>query len=340
LPDGKFRAKGGSPSEIRVKFQAEVADARFARESSCSNRDYRLRSPPSLPGSLGPAPPSGPAFSRAAIRFPSMTAGENDSDPDERAPRRRKPPTFWERRSYRLKYALVGIALATGAPGGALAIRLAEGVRDLHAEFREFGFFYLYDLIGTSIVFGASGFVAGRRVDELRRRRDRFQHLAETDYLTALPNDRAFRQHYQRAEEAARRSREPIALLLVDVDNLKAINDQFGHALGSSALAHVADAIRASKREEDMAARWGGDEFTVLMPGASLAAAERVAQSILAELERHPLRAGRALHTTTVSIGIATGSPNCPLDEIFSRADRALYRAKARGRNRYDAERG
>jgi diguanylate cyclase (GGDEF)-like protein len=254
---------------------------------------------------------------------------------DDTAPRHRRPPTFWGRRSFRLGYSLLGIALATGAPGGALALRLLQGVRNLRGEWHDHAFFYVYELIATSIVFGTFGFLAGRRADELRRRRDQFQHLAETDQLTALPNDRAFRQHYRRAKEAGHRTGEPMALLLVDVDNLKLLNDRYGHAFGSSALTHVADAIRATKRVEDMAARWGGDEFTILMPGASLSAAERLARAILVELERRPLRTRRTRQSVTVSIGIAMGEPNHPLEEIFGRADRALYAGKSEGRNCY-----
>lgn len=128
----------------------------------------------------------------------------------------------------------------TGAPIGALLLRLAVGADDPMEELRANSFFYFYALIGTCLVFGVAGFYAGRRADRLRRSRDRFHLLAERDDLTHLSNARAFRNRYRRAIEHAATFREPISFLIVDVDGLKAINDRWGHSFGSAALLHVA----------------------------------------------------------------------------------------------------
>src|SRR5450830_1450397 len=137
---------------------------------------------------------------------------------------------------YRILYTLVGIASGTGAPLGALLIRLATGAVSLAAEIRTHLFYYVYELIGSCLVFGIAGFIAGRRADRFAASEEEFRQLAIHDELTGLSNQRAFEQRYRRAIGRSFRFREPLSLLLVDIDGLKAINDQWGHAVGSEAL--------------------------------------------------------------------------------------------------------
>lgn len=151
--------------------------------------------------------------------------------------------------------------------------------------------------------------------------------------MTHLSNARAFRNRYRRAIEHAATFREPISLLIVDVDGLKAINDRWGHSFGSAALLHVAQVLSESKREEDLAARWGGDEFAVLMPGANSMAAERVARRIIEGVRERVVRHQGREFPLTVSIGISTRLSPSASDDLFEPADRALYEGKRHGRD-------
>lgn len=229
-------------------------------------------------------------------------------------------------------YAVMGLLLGLGAPAGALAVRILGGVSDIRGELQEHEVFYGYQLIGTCAAFGIAGWLVGRRADRYRTGRDLYRDLAEHDALTRLANARAFLEHYRRAVEHTQRYCEPLSLLLIDVDKLKSINDSLGHVLGGAALVRVADVLRESKREDDLAARWGGDEFALLMRGADAEAARRQAERILARLRARPLRQDGVEKRVSVTIGIASTHGSGP-DTLFQRADRALYAGKAAGRD-------
>ncbi len=176
----------------------------------------------------------------------------------------------------------------------------------------------------------------GRRADRLRRGRDQYRDLSERDALTGLANARSFLGRYRRAIEHSARFQEPISLLVIDVDRLKAINDRLGHTCGTAALVHVAKVLAGCKREDDMAARWGGDEFALLMPGADADAASRQAEAILRRLREEPADKAGERYEVSVTIGVAT-SAGYPADDLFQRADRALYEGKRGGRGRASA---
>ncbi len=235
-------------------------------------------------------------------------------------------------------YALLGVALGLAAPAGALAIRVLGGVRDVPAELVRNEFFYGYQLLGSCAAFGAAGWIVGRRADRYRAGRDLYRDLAEHDGLTRLANGRAFLERYRRAVEHSVRYSEPLALLLIDVDELKSINDTHGHAAGDAALRHVADVLRQCKREDDVAARWGGDEFALLLRGADDAAARRQADALIGGLRRKPLRVGGVERTVSVTVGVATTRGE-ESDTLFQRADLALYAGKAGGRDRAVSDR-
>lgn len=229
-------------------------------------------------------------------------------------------------------YPLIGLLLGAGAPVGSFLIRALAipSVRDHPlGDLRAHAFFYLYELVATSLVFAIAGYMAGRRTDRLRRGEAFYHHLAEHDSLTGLHNVRAFMDRYRRAFEHAVAGGEPLAVLLIDVDKLKEINDGYGHEAGNRALVRVADALRAGKRAADVAARWGGDEFAILLEGANVAAALRVAEGIVAHLGASaPQR-----ETVTVTIGICAAAQPSPSHDLFGEADRALLAGKAHGRN-------
>jgi two-component system cell cycle response regulator len=181
-----------------------------------------------------------------------------------------------------------------------------------------------------------AGWVVGRRADRLRFLGDRYRELSEHDPLTGLANARVFFARYRRAVEHARRFREPLSLLLIDVDHLKESNDRFGHAFGSAVLLHVAEIVSLAKREDDMAARWGGDEFALLMPGAESRSARERADEIEAVLRRAPLERGGSVVPVSVTIGVATRTGDFTPGEadLFESADAALYEGKREGRGR------
>jgi diguanylate cyclase (GGDEF)-like protein len=234
--------------------------------------------------------------------------------------------------SLAVRFAVLGAVLGLGAPAGALLLRVLAGAAPA-AELREHAFFYLYQLIGTCLVFAAAGFSTGLRADRLRRGRDRYQQLSELDPLTLLANAETFRRHYARSVEHAVRSGEPLSLLMIDVDQLKALNDELGHS-----FRHVAGILEELKRAGDLAARWGGDEFTLLMPGTEAETARRRAEAILERLRAEPVRVDGREKTISATIGVATAQ-GAPHEDLFEVADRALYAGKRSGRGQVRAAR-
>jgi diguanylate cyclase (GGDEF)-like protein len=237
--------------------------------------------------------------------------------------------------SLAVRFAALGAVLGLGAPAGALLLRVLAGAAPA-AELREHSFFYLYELIGTCLVFAVAGFGTGRRADRLRRGRDRYQQLSELDPLTLLANAETFRRHYSRSLENSARSGEPLSLLMIDVDQLKALNDELGHSFGSASLRHVAGVLEELKRAGDLAARWGGDEFTLLMPGTEAETARLRAEAILERLRAQPVRVDGREKTISATIGVATGL-GAPNEDLFEVADRALYAGKRAGRGQIRA---
>ncbi len=239
-------------------------------------------------------------------------------------------------RSPRWHYPLIGLILGIGAPLGAFLLRYARHAEvrfSPAAEIATHRFFYAYELIGTCLAFSVAGFAAGLHAERLRRAEAFYQNLSEHDPLTGLYNDRAFRDRYDRALERAVRLRQPISLLLIDVDHLKQINDRFGHLMGNEALLHVARALRRAKRSEDAAARWGGDEFAILLESGNESAARRVADNVLQRLHRAPLVAPRGVIRVSVTIGMCSALGITAANDLFAAADRALYHGKHSGRD-------
>lgn len=164
----------------------------------------------------------------------------------------------------------------------------------------------------------------------------RLAELAWSDELTALYNRRHFEEALAEEWARAHRTRSPIALVMVDIDHFKSLNDTLGHVAGDRALRAVADVIKAcARRPGDVAARYGGEEFVVLLPGGRRervhALAEEIREAVEALALPHP---GHALGRITVSVGVAAVSaPESLQSTLVDAADRALYRAKAAGRN-------
>lgn len=166
---------------------------------------------------------------------------------------------------------------------------------------------------------------------------------ANRDTLTQLGNRRRFDHVMQRELAAARRARTPLSLALIDVDFFKAYNDSVGHRAGDKLLQRIAEIIAShARRPRDLAARFGGDEFAVILPDTHVEGAARVADGILADMRKLEARYGQgADQRVSVSIGLYTCVPGAHthVRTLFDGADAALYRAKENGRDRREAAR-
>jgi two-component system cell cycle response regulator len=179
------------------------------------------------------------------------------------------------------------------------------------------------------------------RVDrtlKLSAQKEHFRALAQTDGLTGLPNFRSF--HARLEEEVARAHRygHPLSCAMVDLDGLKEINDKLGHAAGNRAITALADAVREELRDTDFAARYGGDEFVVLLPQTNQSQGALFAERLRRRLVEASEEAGLPVRG---SIGVAAlsaeelDSPEAA-EDLLRRADEALYRAKRSGRDRVE----
>jgi len=164
---------------------------------------------------------------------------------------------------------------------------------------------------------------------------ERIARLAVTDELTGLPNRRRFLEVVRLEVQRARRYSRPLTLLMVDLDRLKQINDQNGHAAGDVMLRGVADGLRSSMRQTDVPARLGGDEFAVLLPETGRDDALPIAERIRVNVEKFRAVVEGAEISSTVSIGLVSRNAGelTDLPSLIRLADDALYRAKAEGRN-------
>lgn len=175
------------------------------------------------------------------------------------------------------------------------------------------------------------------RTLRLSRRQTQLHQLAETDTLTGLANLRAFRARLEDEVRRAQRYGMPLTCIMSDVDRLKSVNDDLGHAAGDRVIAVTADVVRAEMRETDFAARYGGDEFVMLLPHTTVAEGGVLAQRVSDRLGATALEvAGRHL-VLAASFGVAElepGEADEAADDLVRRADEALYAAKRAGRNR------
>ncbi len=174
------------------------------------------------------------------------------------------------------------------------------------------------------------------RTQDLESLNERLMELSATDALTGLKNRGYFDRVFKSAVVKSFRFREPLSLMILDIDHFKKFNDTYGHLVGDDCLQMVANCISEFvTRTQDLAARYGGEEFVVLLPDTPEEGAIRVAEKIRQKIEQTGFRVSEEVLHLTVSIGICA---ICPTEadatkEIFARADEALYEAKGQGRN-------
>lgn len=180
--------------------------------------------------------------------------------------------------------------------------------------------------------------IVRQRTHELENANLRYKQLSETDPLTRIPNRRAYEDQVTEEVNAARRTRQALSMLMVDIDHFKGFNDHYGHDAGDIALRRVAEEIiDALPRSTDFAARFGGEEFVVLLPSTDIEGAHQVAERIRSRVRSlgiaHDYSDG--IGTITVSVGIASlGGAALNEGDLLRQADAALYSAKKDGRNR------
>ncbi|WP_339500053.1 GGDEF domain-containing protein [Pseudomonas canadensis] len=172
---------------------------------------------------------------------------------------------------------------------------------------------------------------AFRLTRQMERAHNISTRAAQTDELTGLMNRRAFFEHAQVLYAQCRHNQQPLCALMMDMDHFKEINDTYGHQAGDQVLRQIGGVISASFRQADVYGRLGGEEFAVLLPNTSLETARDIAEQLIKAISG---LASEPVHGLTASLGVAsTHTQDQDLHDLMNTADKALYRAKAQGRN-------
>jgi diguanylate cyclase (GGDEF)-like protein len=195
--------------------------------------------------------------------------------------------------------------------------------------------FILYIAVALGIAFGFFWMTTAKLSSAL-------EEIASTDPLTRTYNRRVFREWCEKELMRSKQSGNPFSLLMIDLDHFKKINDRFGHSVGDATLCLVVEQMQNSIRGIDVLGRWGGEEFVVLLPGASSQSALLIAQRLRGNVEKLmvPIVSGISPNSgvttpVTVSLGVASyRGDGDRIEDILDRADAALYEAKIAGRNR------
>jgi diguanylate cyclase (GGDEF)-like protein len=194
--------------------------------------------------------------------------------------------------------------------------------------------FYASQVVGQLAPFLLVAYLTTTLSADITEARERIENLAQTDSLTGLYNVRMFNEVWQREHDACERNGGIYALLMVDMDKLKEINDVFGHEAGNSAITLVAQSLQRSIRNTDHAARFGGDDFAVLLPGAS----PEVAEAVIKRVRHNVYKTTLDLRSRMIRCSVSIGVVNYPKDskdmrELRSLADDNMYRDKELRRN-------
>ncbi|ROU00413.1 GGDEF domain-containing protein [Marinobacter sp. R17] len=167
------------------------------------------------------------------------------------------------------------------------------------------------------------------------RSENKLLRLARTDFLTGLANRVMFEEVFEKETHRAQRELTPLSLILLDLDFFKSVNDRYGHEMGDRVLVHVARLIRKRLRLSDLACRFGGEEFAILLPDTHIKQAMTVAEELRTTVAERPLVYDGTTISQTMSLGVAEIGPDgSTLEDLLAFADERLYLAKGKGRNR------
>lgn len=227
---------------------------------------------------------------------------------------------------------LLGVAVILLHPGAdveAVCAALADGAADVWAAAD----------VGPELIARVRLAYRSRQLLDLALRRFAdLEDLAYGDELTELPNRRGATRQIDVLLSRARRHGHQLALLLIDADRFKTINDEHGHAVGDVVLRELAARLRERVRREDVVGRWGGEEFVVALPETTADGAVAVAESLRKGVSGTSIAAAGAQLHVTISVGVAAWTGQ-EIEELVAQADHALYSAKAAGRDRVVLER-
>jgi diguanylate cyclase (GGDEF)-like protein/PAS domain S-box-containing protein len=325
--DGRTIGMRGTVQDITRRTHREAA---LRREASLREADERFRT----------------AFDQAPIGVCLISLGQTD------AGRLVQVNPAFGRILGRSVADLTGVAIGTlthdedRAGLDAVLGEMADGRREhveLERRFVHRDGHLVWVLVIATLLSDAGGppSVAVTHVMDISDRKqfdDRLQHLADHDALTGLYNRRRFTEELEQALKQARRFAEYGAVLFLDLDGFKFVNDSFGHAAGDEMIIRVARLLRATVRETDTLARVGGDEFAVLLPRCDGDAARVVAEKLLAAVRRHGVAISenrQAQISTSIGIAEFDGKDDLTADEIVVEADVAMYDAKDGGKDQF-----
>ncbi|MDT0596316.1 GGDEF domain-containing protein [Glaciecola petra] len=194
-------------------------------------------------------------------------------------------------------------------------------------------------VFNLSVVFSLFSYLSFFYLGTVKKAQKKLHKMATTDPLTTLYNRRHLNVLADIEVERAKRYKNAFCVMLIDIDHFKTINDNHGHEVGDKVLVCVADILIAKMREKDIIARWGGEEFLIILPSLSSNEARISAERVQAELADYNWNAALGFDLqTTMSAGISHYKEKEDLNAAIARADHALYRSKANGRNRIEIE--
>ena len=227
--------------------------------------------------------------------------------------------------------SMVIFAISQGIAAGMAALQGAAGDSTYQSLYVHYNFLTLpagYMAMGMFIIFMLASDISME-----------MKQLAIHDQLTGILNRRGLGEQGAMAYAASRRTGRPVSVIMTDIDRFKSINDEYGHAVGDTALVHFAELLIENRRVDDILARVGGEEFAIVLQGADLQSALNIAVNLCAKIEAHAMQIEDNTLKMTASFGVATVSnKDTCLSDTIMRADRALYRSKRAGRNQVDLE--
>ena len=244
-------------------------------------------------------------------------------------------------RSRARTYAWLGALLGQGAPAGALVVELLVRGGSPLALLGEHGLLYAYMSLSTGLAFAIFGHRLGSTADHLlhqrralRRANHRLRWLSEVDPLTGVLNRRALQARLKGELKRAQRDGTPLALLMLDLDHFKRVNDAFGHIAGDGVLRRVGRHLRRLARATDSVGRIGGEEFLAVLPATGIADAQSSADRLRVSIGTAPPNTSTPAVTVSVGVLVLLDPDPAEMDEYLAHVDAALYRAKAEGRDR------